>query len=86
MVRGTLDLENVDSWVIVLLSKPTIVSCVVCLPLSDIIEVYKEGRFIKKICFRARTKDGEKIYKFGVFGTGSWLEEIQDAIEDLKNQ
>ena len=56
------------------------------IPLSDIIEVYKEGRFIKKICFRAKTKEGEKIYKFGVFGTGSWLEEIQDAIEDLKNQ
>jgi len=54
--------------------------------LSDIIEVYKEGRFIKKICFSAKTKEGEKTYKFGVFGTGGWLEEIQDAIEDFKNQ
>ena len=29
--------------------------------------------------------DGEKSYKFGVFGTGGWLEDIQDAIEDIKN-
>ena len=28
----------------------------------------------------------EKSYKFGVLGTGGWLEEIQDAIEDFKNQ
>ena len=28
----------------------------------------------------------EKSYKFGVLGTGGWLEDIQDAIEDFKNQ
>ena len=28
----------------------------------------------------------KKTYKFGVLGTGGWLEDIQDAIEDAKNQ
>ena len=55
-------------------------------PLNELLDVWKEGRFIKKICFKIKTNDGEKIYKFGVLGTGGWLEEIQDAIEDAKNQ
>ena len=45
---------------------------------------------IRKICnlikFKIKTDDGEKTYKFGVFGTGGWLEDIQDAVEDIKNQ
>ena len=52
----------------------------------DKVDVWKEGRFIKKICFKIKTDEGEKSYKFGVMGTGGWLEEIQDAIEDFKNQ
>jgi len=59
---------------------------VIDVPLNELVEVWKEGRFIKKICFKIKTNDGEKNYKFGVFGTGGWLEEIQDAIEDIKTQ
>ena len=55
-------------------------------PLNELLDVWKEGRFIKKICIKTKTSDGEKSYKFGVFGTGGWLEDIQDAIEDIKNQ
>ena len=40
----------------------------------------------KKICIKIKTGDGEKDYKFGVFGTGGWLEDIQDAVEEIKNQ
>ena len=56
---------------------------IVDVPLTDIIKVWKEGLFMKKICFTAKTKEGEKTFKFGVFGTGGWLEAIQDAIDDL---
>ena len=52
----------------------------------DKIDVQKEGRFIKKICFKIKNDKDEKSYKFGVLGTGGWLEDIQDAIEDFKNQ
>ena len=52
----------------------------------DQIDVWKEGRFIKKICIKLKNDKDEKSYKFGVLGTGGWLEEIQDAIEDFKNQ
>ena len=52
----------------------------------DQIDVWKEGRFIKKICIKLKNDRDEKSYKFGVLGTGGWLEEIQDAIEDFKNQ
>ena len=55
-------------------------------PLNELLDVWKEGRFIKKICFKIKTDEGEKSYKFGVMGTSGWLEEIQDAIEDFKNQ
>lgn len=59
---------------------------VVNIPLSDVKKVWKEGRLMKKICFTANTKDSEKTYKFGVFSTSGWLEDIQDAIENYKNQ
>ena len=55
-------------------------------PLNELLDVWKEGRFIKKICIKTKTGDGEKSYKFGVFGTGGWLEDIQDAVEDAKDQ
>ena len=38
------------------------------------------------MCIKIKNSDDEKSYKFGVLGTGGWLEEIQDAIEDFKNQ
>ena len=59
---------------------------VIDVSLNDILDVWKEGRFIKKICIKAKTKDGEKTFKFGVFGTGGWLETLQETIEEQKNQ
>jgi len=59
---------------------------VIDVPLNDVKKVWKEGVLMKKICFTAKTKDGDNTYKFGVFGTGGWLNDIQDAIEDFKNQ
>ena len=59
---------------------------VIDVPLNDVKKVWKEGLLMKKVCFTAKTKDGDKTYKFGVFGTGGWLNDIQDAIEDFKNQ
>lgn len=55
-------------------------------PLGDVIRVWKEGRLMKKVCFTARRHGEEKTYKFGVFNTGDWLETIQDALEDYRNQ
>jgi hypothetical protein len=52
----------------------------------DQVDAWKEGRFIKKICFKIKTDKDKKSYKFGVMGTGGWLKDIQDAIEDFKNQ
>lgn len=54
--------------------------------LNDIVKVWKEGIFLKKICFTGKTNEEEKTFKFGVFGTGGWLNAIEDAIEDFKNQ
>ncbi|MBI5696987.1 MAG: hypothetical protein HZC29_00475 [Thaumarchaeota archaeon] len=54
-------------------------------PLNDITKVWKEGLFIKKACIRAKTKDGEKDYKFGVFSTGSWEKDLQKAINEYKS-
>lgn len=46
-------------------------------PLSDVTRVWKEGLLIKKACFA--TGPG-KSYKFGVFNTGAWVDDIQDAV------
>ena len=59
---------------------------VIDVPLNDVKKVWKEGLLIKKVCFTAKTKDGDKTYKFGVFSTRGWLNDIQDAIEGFKNQ
>lgn len=59
---------------------------VIDVSLGDITKVWKEGLLMKKVCFTAKTPQGEKTYKFGVFNNGSWLETIQKAIEDFKNQ
>lgn len=55
------------------------------IPLVDITKVWKEGLFIKKICIRVKTKDGEKDYKFGVFSTGSWEKDIQKSIDSFRD-
>lgn len=59
---------------------------VIDVSLADVKKVWKEGLFMKKVCFTAATKEGDKTYKFGVLGTGGWRNDIQDAIEDFKNQ
>jgi hypothetical protein len=49
-------------------------------PLNEIQKVWKEGLFIKKICITAKTQDGEKTFKFGVFSTGGWEKDIKKAM------
>jgi hypothetical protein len=55
-------------------------------PLSDVVRVWKEGLFMKKVCIRIKTKEGEKDYKFGVFNNGSWLNSLEEALEAYRNQ
>ena len=55
-------------------------------PLQDVTKVWKEGLFMKKVCFSAKTQEGEQTYKFGVFNTGSWVKKIEDTINDNKDQ
>ncbi len=59
---------------------------VIDVPLNDVIKVWKEGIFMKKVCIRVKTNEGEKDYKFGVLGTGSWLGTLQETLEENKNQ
>ena len=50
--------------------------------LDNVIKTWKEGLFIKKVCFTAKTSDGEQTYKFGVFNTKSCVNSIEKTIED----
>jgi len=50
------------------------------IPLRDIVRVWNEGLFIKKVCVSARIGGEEKTYKFGVMGTGSWADAIRGAM------
>ena len=54
--------------------------------LNDVTKAWKEGKFIKKVCFTAKTKEGEQTFKFGVFNTKDWLKNIESAIENSKTQ
>jgi hypothetical protein len=38
---------------------------------------------MKKICFTAKTKDGENTYKFGVFNNGGWLKTFKKTLENF---
>ena len=49
------------------------------IPLENIKEIWKEGLFMKKVCFKVDNDGEEKIYKFGVFNTKSWLKSIEEA-------
>ena len=53
--------------------------------LKDVVTVWKEGKLMKKVCFTAKTKDGETTFKFGVQNTKDWLKNIESAIEDINN-
>ena len=55
-------------------------------PLEEVIKTWKEGLLIKKVCFTAKTSEGERTYKFGVMNTKKWLAIIDQAIIDSKNQ
>lgn len=54
--------------------------------LKDIVEVAKEGRFMKKVRIKIKTAEGEKMYKFGVFNTGKWEKTVKEAISNYKDQ
>lgn len=58
---------------------------VIDIPLSQIIEVGKEGWLIKKVWIKIKTTDGEKTYKFGVYNTSKWLEILQKTISQNKS-
>ena len=53
--------------------------------LKDVVTVWKEGKLMKKVCFTAKTDEGETTFKFGVQNTKDWLKNIEAAIEDINN-
>ncbi len=55
-------------------------------PLENIVKTWKEGLFIKKVCFTAKIDDGEQTYKFGVFNTKGWAKSIGQTIEQKDSQ
>ena len=55
-------------------------------PLEKVIKTWKEGLFIKKVCFTAKTSDGEQTYKFGVFNTKGWVKSIEQTIAEKDSQ
>ena len=54
--------------------------------LGDVEKTWKEGLLMKKICFTAKTNEGNKTYKFGVFNTNGWLKSIEKTINEFDNQ
>ena len=40
---------------------------------------------MKKVCFIAKTDEGEQTFKFGVFNTKNWVKTIDNAINENKN-
>ncbi|NND85758.1 MAG: hypothetical protein HKM23_00190 [Nitrosopumilus sp.] len=59
---------------------------VVNVSLDNVTKTWKEGLLIKKVCFTAKTDEGEQTFKFGVFNTKGWLKNIESAIDDFKTQ
>ncbi len=56
------------------------------IPLDNITKIWKEGLFMKKICFTSKTEQGEETFKFGVFNTKRWVKIIEQTINENKNQ
>ncbi|MDH5664927.1 MAG: hypothetical protein OEY10_01340 [Nitrosopumilus sp.] len=54
--------------------------------LDSITKTWKEGLFIKKVCFTVKTDEGERTFKFGVYNTKDWLKSIDKAVAEYKNQ
>ena len=61
----------------------TIGDTVLNVPLENVTKVWKEGLLMKKVCFTAKTDDGEKTYKFGVFSNGSWRKTFEKTLENF---
>lgn len=59
---------------------------VVDMPLGSVSRAWKEGLLMKKVCVTGTARGGasEETFKFGVLGSGGWLEAIQDAIAGAK--
>jgi len=55
-------------------------------PLENVTKVWKEGLLMKKVCFTAKTNDGEKTYKFGVFSNGSWRKTFEKTLENFHSK
>jgi hypothetical protein len=55
-------------------------------PLENVVKTWKEGLFIKKVCFTAKIEDSEQTYKFGVFNTKGWVKSIEQTIEQKDSQ
>ena len=53
--------------------------------LDKITKTWKEGLLMKKVCFTAKTGEGEQTFKFGVFNTKGWVKEIEQTINENKN-
>ena len=53
--------------------------------LDKVTKTWKEGLLMKKVCFTAKTDDGEQTFKFGVFNTKSWVKDIEKTISENKN-
>ena len=54
--------------------------------LDKVTKTWKEGLLMKKVCFTAKTDEGEQTFKFGVFNTKSWVKSIEQTINENKNQ
>ena len=54
--------------------------------LDKITKTWKEGLLMKKVCFTAKTDEGEQTFKFGVFNTKSWVKTLDKTINEFKNQ
>ena len=54
--------------------------------LEDVTKTWKEGLLMKKVCFTAKTDEGDKTYRFGVFNTKHWLKDIEKQIVSWKDQ
>jgi len=54
--------------------------------LDKVIKTWKEGLLMKKVCFTAKTDEGEQTFKFGVFNTKSWVKTLDQTINEFKNQ
>ncbi len=53
--------------------------------LENVIKVWKEGIFMKKICVQIKINDKIMTYKFGVFNNTKWLNHLQIILENYKN-